>query len=269
MPLRYLRVVIVKAWLTSDSLEQRSEPPADPRENTDLKALAMLFPNDPVVAFEEPGGWYISATSLDKADEHDSGSVRDTLDDLMRAVNGTHRLLRLDNHVTPVRPTYEFDGMKSGTQLRMYRLVAYTVRLDGLDADSAAALIKLAAEKDHVRLVLDLLGRLDREWFWIDAYRIWEVVRTFWKGSAEFQKWLEGLGDEFPRQNADFQDSANDPKLWGERRHAKREYAARAPADGTPTEPMTQEDAQTFLKRLVVEWIATEFGECLRPQPAT
>jgi len=258
--------MVVKAWLTSNGLMQ--QPPPDPHENPDFKALAILFPNDPVIAFEEPGGWYVSATSLDAADEEDSWRLRDTLDDLMRAINGIHRVFRSDTHVEPVRPTYRFDGQKSGVRARLSGVVAYTVSLEGLDADSAAALLKLASEQDNVRLVLDLFGRLEREWFWIDAYRIWEIIKGFWQSNTNFEEWLRDVGHDFPRQNADFQDSANNPKLWGERRHAKRQYALRTRPDGTPTEPMTQEDAQTFLKRLFIDWVATEFGEELRPQRA-
>lgn len=266
----------VKARLTNDAVEQQSDPPPDYRDDLDFKALAALFPADPLVAYDA-ASWYLSGSAIDEADDSlQPFAALDVAEKMLRDINGIGMLLRSGTVVGPVRLSGEWEGCRANGGARHYGLRIVAHSLDNLSASSATKLLDLAGSAGLVRRVLHLLAHANREWTWIDLWRIWDVMKSYFpagKGrgeqKAEFRKWVVSLdANTFPDKYDDFEHSANDPGLGPTRRHASRDYAARSNRWNNHRIPqrMSEDDALIFVKQVVVEWIKLEHKVVLDPQ---
>jgi hypothetical protein len=98
-------------------------------------------------------------------------------------------------------------------------------------------------------------------------YRIWEQVIGYFPNKPSFDQWVDSLDPLWAQRRIDFENSANNPAYGSDRRHAKRTYVIRPdPRTGLTPRPMNRDDAVDLIKRVVVKWIAHEYGVVLDPQ---
>jgi hypothetical protein len=264
----------VKARLTTSYLQQSQKPSPGPMSDHNLDSLSRLFPADPIVTMDDEG-WYLSATSIDQADDDDAANVPGRYMSmeayrLLANMNGIAKLLRVAHGITiqPVVLTDKFDGRKSGARVRVGGVATYAHQTDYLDTASASELLRLAEAEPPVQRTLELLARYNSEWFWFDMYRIYEQVLGGFIDKQTFETWLDGLHAGWDRKRVEFEDSANNPSYGSDRRHGKRNYGPRFydSAKTRPVQVMTRSDAAQFIRQLVIHWIEVEYGVVLDPQ---
>ena len=159
----------VKARLTSVSITQTSAP--EVAGDPDLRALAVLFNEDPIVSMDDKG-WFLSSTRLDTADdERRDGALRTAADALLLELNGAAMLLRSAlGWGAPVRLTNEFEGAlhrESGWAYVTVRMIVDSV--EGLDPASGKAVLELIGNDPWVRRVTTLLEHVDEPWVWFES----------------------------------------------------------------------------------------------------
>jgi len=254
----------IKARLSNAAIEK--DPPNDPATNPDFLALGALFDIDPIIAFDDRG-WYLSASSLDSADElRQAFVVREELDRLVDLMNGIALLLRVETNGAAVRPTYEFDGrLFTGTAGRLYSASVSVSTTDGLDPQSARRLLTLATTDAWVRRIVLLFQHIDRDWVWFDLWRIWDVMKGHFPKGA-FRRWVESLDPSFADSYVSFENCANDPRLGDNRRHALPDYESHSNASGAVPPSMDSQQATDFVKSVVFRWLDYQHSVTLRRQ---
>lgn len=125
---------------------------------------------------------------------------------------------------------------------------------DGLSSASAESLLALANRNDEVRRVLQLLAHVDRDWIWFDLYRIWDVIKEF-SGNQNFYNWIDALWTTSRADRISFENSANDPGLGPDRRHALARYQRRGD-DVNGVRTLGPDEAMALTKRVLLAWIA-------------
>jgi hypothetical protein len=100
-------------------------------------------------------------------------------------------------------------------------------------------------------------------------HRIWELVAYRFRdeNAGSFVTWVKGLDSGFDEMFYDFANAANDPTLGSDRRHAKPSYRRTwNRAANRYCRPLSQREALTFTKTVIVAWVKTEYGQQLHPQ---
>ena len=222
----------IKARLTTEVL--RHQPELDWRDDHNLQRLATLFVGDPMVAHDDTS-YYLAATAIDDEDDKDTGRWRDVADQLLRDLNGITAVLASGSNDHPAIFDYDrFEGVTSRTRIRISGIWVHSMSLSGLDPASAASLLPIAETDPWVSQVLGTLAHLDRQWIWVDLWRIWDVVGSYYpdkkKGDGAFRRWVQAqpvIGSQY----YDFSRSANDPDMSGRlARHGARGYRPRKDA---------------------------------------
>lgn len=106
---------------------------------------------------------------------------------------------------------------------------------------------------------------MDREWVWFDLWRIWDVIGGHFRSRQAFNEWGATWDPDFAINSVRFGNSANDPGLGDNRRHAMPDYRHRS-VNGKVPPPMTVDEAVAFIRKLTLRWIEHHFDVKLRPQ---
>jgi|SRR5215218_7438335 len=226
----------------------------------DLEQLSEHFTSDELnVRRDENGSYYLRSSDFEQMSDLDAFEKRGR--ELVEYINGAAKLL-----FGSAYRSIEFDAAaRIEEDGRRFHTVGTSVTISGRsrvsidttvisadgtvegDAprrrDDAEALVSLADRDDRVADALRFYERGD----WINLYKAWEVVSDAAGGihAVVNKGWADE--DERRRFTGTVQSRA---ELGDEARHASERYR-------TPKNPITQYEAQSFVRSVIQAWIAT------------
>ena len=225
----------------------------------DLEELAEHFTSDDLnVRRDEDGHYYLRSSDFDQMS--DSSAVEERGRELLEYINGTAKLL-----FGPGYRAVEFDAAaRIEEDGKRYHTVGTSITISGRSrvsvrptviradgtiegvpqpSDSADALVNLADQIEEVADALRFYQRGD----WINLYKAWVIASDAAGGAHEFVN----KGWATRKDQSRFTGTAQSRvEIGDDARHASQRYKA-------PKDPMTLEEARTFVQSTIRAWVQT------------
>lgn len=207
-------------------------------ESQSLRRLGELFAaGDPIVEQDADGSYVLKAAAMESVDRADATT---RAEEVVELLNGVARLI--DPTIAPVRFGEQVRHPVHGNYLRA-GLLKVGVRVQSIDPANAASLAReyfhLGVRNGAVAEVLRLLS--DRQLEWVVLWKISEIIIDDVGG----KKGLLANKSQF----SSFGAAANRPDVSGDKaRHARLPGAP-------PAHAMTLKEGQTYIRRVVRDWL--------------
>ncbi len=229
-------------------------------DRADLVHLPGRFSSGPIQVVEESDQYYLHSNELE--DVQVIGDARERVCRLVDSMNGALALL-----VPGYKPieAYSLETKTADGSFAVCNRASemVTFREPVLDAgllldDTAPRLVSLSDEDPAVADVLRLLGKGRPDA--VTLYKLYEIISDDVGGDSVITKVHQWVSRT---ELARFTNSLNNRKVLGDdARHATQKFSP-------PRNPMSLDDALTFVRKLIINWLHTKVASGIRDGSTT